>query len=206
MKPHRYWNRQSAESAEVQKVGAWESLNFAAVPGAWRGRVKHIFEARGGSYSFEANTWLDSLAASFRKLRVPINLDDGEIIAMADQCARQAMSMGEIAPGVFLSDPAALRARMASFCGRYGIAAPEALRVSRNGSQVGVSDAGALARMAHPLWWRRRLRQAQGRLLEGKAIDLGYVSMEKEIYASDVTVNRRRQQRARNAAGSAAAS
>ena len=59
---------------------------------------------------------------------------------------------------------------------------------------------GAVARLCCPLWWRRQVRKAHGRRVEGSAIGLGLVHTRAGLYASDETVGRRREQRSRNRA------
>jgi hypothetical protein len=171
------------------------------VPGQWRGRVVKGFERRKAEGESAGRKWLTDLNHDFRGLRVPVGLTDSDLIDLATRKAAEAMGAAEVAPGVYLSEPAALRRRLDAFVGRYGIKPPEPLRITRKGTKAGVSDSGAIARMCCPLWWRRKLREAQARALEGKAIELGFVHRRAEIYASNATVERRQQQRKRNAAG-----
>lgn len=56
----------------------------------------------------------------------------------------------------------------------------------------------ALARVFDPQWWRHQVRRIQARKIESVARDIRLVSVNAGIYASDATVNRRRQQRHRN--------
>ncbi|MDR5739502.1 replication endonuclease [Caballeronia sp. LZ016] len=58
----------------------------------------------------------------------------------------------------------------------------------------------AILRMQCHLWWRRQLRRAQARAVEGSAIGLGYVHKGGDCYVSDESVMHRLQQNARNAA------
>lgn len=174
---------------------------LAAVPLQWRGRVGGIHAGRmpGGGFmelaarykaERDADEWLADMAGRVGALRVPVDISDSELCDLAESCARKALSMGEFAPGVFVSDKGALRARLAAYVGRYGVAAP--------GEKT--KDGPALARMTCPDWWRRGLRVSQARGLEGAALALGYVHRQGEIYASNATVERRGQQRRRNAA------
>lgn len=191
-----YW-RARAERADRDWVGSM----LWPVPEQWRGRVVEKYHALDVERGNAARLWLSDLYRDFQGLRVPVSLTDAELIDYANRRAAESMSLCEVAPGVFLSEPAALRARLAAYVKRYGIAEPEPIRITRKGRRAGVSDAGAIARMCCPLWWRRKLRQGQARAIEAKAIELGYVHKRAEIYASDATVARRQQQRARNAAG-----
>lgn len=62
----------------------------------------------------------------------------------------------------------------------------------------GVSVAGAVARMSDAFWWRRGVRKTHGRGVEAAAIKLGLVHKRAGLYASDESVERRRQQKRRN--------
>jgi hypothetical protein len=168
----------------------------------------------------EANVWLRETTGRLGALRVPVTLTDTDLCELARKLAKDAMGMGEYAPsGGGLSfnsnseevrafyadkpfnfyDKAQLRQRLAAFVARYGIRPPEPRRLTKRGTWAGIEDVPAIRRMTDHLWWRRGLRVAQARNLEAEAIRLGYVHRQAEIYASDVTVERRRQQRKRNA-------
>lgn len=169
--------------------GAFEAPLFAAVPGAWRGRVRRLFERKKKSGLAVANGWLRDTGEDMRALRVPLDLSDGELCELAAKLAREAFSLAEPLAGIWYGAEQ-LRQRMAAFCSRYGIGGPGGT----------VTDTGAISRMTCPLWWRRKLRASQSRAIEAQAIKLGYVHRRAEIYASDLTVNRRSQQKARNRA------
>mgnify|MGYP002713018735 CR=1 FL=1 len=68
----------------------------------------------------------------------------------------------------------------------------EALKVGRKYDLY-----GAVMRMADEFWWRRRLRKTFGRSVETIAIGQGLVRKQAGIYASDETVSRRTEQKAR---------
>lgn len=179
----------------------WQAQRLGYVPGPWRERVRRLHvkrlevaEALENAHQQSearrlANLWLLETTGRMEALRVPVTLTDPELIDMANDRAKKAMSLAEVAPGVFHTVPGALRARLAGFVARYGIKAP--------GEEF--DDGPAIARMICPLWWRRQLRKAQARALEAEAIRLGYVHRQGEIYASSVTVERRAQQKKRNA-------
>lgn len=57
---------------------------------------------------------------------------------------------------------------------------------------------GRLARLQDDHWWRRGVRKSHGRDVETVAQRLGMVSARSEIYCSNETVTRRRQQKTRN--------
>lgn len=181
----------------------WEGRRLALVPEAWRGRVQRGYQKRldkaaavragqGKRTKAEqaANAWLADVSGIFERVRFPVGVTEGDIRDKAAECAAAAWSLAEIVPGVFVPDAAALRARLAGFVATFGVVPP--------GEKI--KDGPAIARMTAPLWWRRALRVAQARQLERGAITLGYVHKAAEIYASDATVQRRTEQRRRNAA------
>lgn len=179
----------------IQSEAEFKAARLAMVPPAWRQRVDNLHRkkhdaATDGEGRRLAGLWLWDLSAGMAALKVPVNLTDGELCDLAARRAAECMSAGEYVPGKFIKTLSGLRARMEATVTRYGIAPPDV-----------DTDAGAVARMTCPLWWRRALRKAQARALEGKAIELGYIHKRGEIYASDATVARRQQQKARNAAG-----
>lgn len=175
--------------------------NLARVPAQWRRRVESKHAERlawadnlpVNEYSIAArmravdmaDEWLRGIVERIDGLRVPVGLSESDLVEMADRQARTCMDM---AGDCFLKTPGAIRGRLARHVEGYGIRAPEC------------DEAGpAIARMTDPLWWRRALRIAQARALEAAAIELGYVHRRAEPYASDATVERRSQQRRRNA-------
>lgn len=180
----------------------WEAQRLEAVPRQWRKRVVTLFDKRmaaalsvqGGTGKHsdavrDANVWLLETTERMASLRVPVSLSDAELCDLAKKSARECMNLAVMVPGVYVMDAGQLRQRMARFVQGYGITAPGA----------DILNAPAISRMTDELWWRRGLRVAQARNLEREAITLGYVHRNAEIYASDATVERRTQQRKRNA-------
>lgn len=180
----------------IETQAQWQARQMAGIPRQWRRKVDAMHAEKTASDYRAANLWLSDLAHRLQKLRVPIDLTDAEIIDMANKCARECMDLA----GVGLMTLEAFRERLNRYCGRYGVTPPEAERITRKGNRAGVADGPAVRRMTDGQWWRRKLRQAQARALEGEAIGLGYVHKRAEIYASNATVERRGQQKARNAA------
>lgn len=180
----------------LQTQASWVSSRLSIVPPAWVGRVEAIHAEKAAESWRPANLWLLDITDRMAGLRVPINASDAEIIDLSHKCARACMNLAGIAPQTMEG----ARGRMARFCERYGVTPPEPARTTKHGNRVGVDDEPAVKRMTDPLWWRGRLRKAQARGLEREAIALGYVHRRGEIYASDATVERRGQQRRRNAA------
>ena len=185
----------------IQPDHEWRAERLQAVPAPWRGRIarEHAASSRSWEQRTErrigevhaGNAWLRDISAACVELLghvwVPVDASDGELCDLADRCAREAFSKAN-GPAGFRT-PEDLRAVLATYAGRYGIAEP-----------AGCQDGPAIARMTDPAWWRRGLRRAQGRALERAAIRLGFVHRRDQIYASDATVQRRTEQRRRNAA------
>ena len=180
----------------------WADSQLAAVPEVWRGRVRRGYRkkldaamamprGRGliAKHEQAANHWLAGICERMGRLRLSPSLSNDELIAAAEKCAESAMALAEFAPGHFLTVPQ-LRARLNAYVDTFGIIPPAEK----------IQDRPAIVRMTDPLWWRRGLRVAQGRALEASGIALGYVHKNAEIYATTATVERRIQQKRRNAA------
>ena len=75
-------------------------------------------------------------------------------------------------------------------------------RIEKLGIEVRAeTESGVRARLSDPLFWRRKTRKHLARKVESLARnDLGLVSRRKQIYCSDDSVKRRRQQNRRNKA------
>ncbi len=169
---------------------------MSAIPDVWRPRVRQMHERqRAASGWFGAQAWLESMADKLAAIKVPVSLSDSELCDLAERRARECMGL----PGVAAGDLAMARGRMAEFCRRWGVEPPP-VKINADGVLVGVTDLGAVRRMTCPQWWRRRLRVQQARALEQGFISLGLVHRRAQIYASDTTVQRRAQQKRRNAA------
>jgi hypothetical protein len=151
-----------------------------------------VGEARRGAHS-----WLADIAARVGNLRVPVDISDSDLCDMAADRAREALNL---AAETWLRTSGAIRERLARFAAGYGLRCPALPYLARSGKMVGIEDGPAIARMTDEHWWRRGLRKAQARALEGAAIRLGYVRKGAEVYASNATVERRAQQRRRNVA------
>lgn len=182
----------------VETQGQWEFAGLSVFPGPWRENIRRRHAEKVAGSLRAGNRWLLDLSDAAKALRVPIDLTDAELRDMAADCARRAMSLTDGAFGLVTLKQ--YRAKLETFVKGYGIEPPEPARINRNGERVGCEDAPAVRRMTDEHWWRRALRRAQARDLEGWAIQLGYVHRRAQVYASDVTVERRAEQRRRNAA------
>jgi len=61
-----------------------------------------------------------------------------------------------------------------------------------------VTELGTIKRMCDKGWWNRRLRKIFNQAYEQAAIELNLVQKHKQIYASNVMVNKRKQQKLRS--------
>jgi hypothetical protein len=181
-----------------------------------------------GHPEFEANshlrTWADRLGGS----RLPLDASDADICNAADQLAQRAQDLASVLgaevkggllqptghiigefsllqqPGrvQFFTVPeayreSALRDAMARLAIGQGIEPPIPYNYE---TETGVQDGAAIARLIDAQWWRRKLRRVHAKIVEGAAIDLGYVNRARDCYVSNESVWRRAQQNERNAA------
>lgn len=152
-------------------------------------KYQQLFEApqNVGAGRFSANTFLRETVEATSGAAWRVSSSDDDLCRWAkmraDSCRRVMVSASDLELAWLV---------ISEICQRSGVE-PEEVSEKRT---VG----GAVARMACPLWWRRRVRVTHGRKVEGSAISIGLVGSGAGLYASDETVNRRWQQRGRNRA------
>lgn len=134
---------------------------------------------------YRANADLRENTEALLRVRIPLDASDFDICEAAATLAARCAGRAEI-----FHTADALRAAMERICQGQGISPPPAK----------VRDRSAIARMTCTLWWRRKLRQHQGRTVEAAAIRLGRVNKAKDLYVSQEGLRARLQQNARNAA------
>ena len=162
----------------------WMAERIAPLPTKWQQRLSRAWHATHDADPFTANTRLRLQTDQLGSLRVPLDAGDAEICAFAQTSAARCADLA-----TRRHDAPTLRAAMSAMVQRFALAPPADK----------VRDGPAIARMACPLWWRRKLRRQQGRAVESAAIVLGLVHKRSEIYCSDETLHRRQQQNRRNA-------
>ncbi len=205
----------------------WAAAQVASLPPRWRGRLlrkwqktRNAFDASDvtaeGDATRSAAYWLADTLAGLKTVSIPLDAADNDILTRAEQCARDCQDLSSqclygVAPlssaGHFndktgmletlgavgvrghFSDKTALRFAMAGVCAANHIQAPAGKRMT---------DDGAIKRMVCAQWWRRKLRKLHARAVEGSAIGIGYVNKTSDIYVSNESMKRRKQQRARN--------
>lgn len=84
---------------------------------------------------------------------------------------------------------------LSEFCSEYGVTAP---KVRAKLTANSVTELGAISRMCEKGFWTRQLRKIFNQAYEQAAIELTLVNKHKQIYASDLTVKKRKQQKIYN--------
>lgn len=162
----------------------WAAQRLHTLPGKWQQRLRRAWAATHANDAFTANSVLRLQTDRLQVLRVPLDASDDEICTFAQATAARCADLA-----TRRHDAPALRSAMAAMVQRYALQPPADK----------VRDGPAIARMACPLWWRRKLRRQHGRAIESSAIVLGLVHKRSEIYCSNETLHRRQQQNRRNA-------
>ncbi|PMS38482.1 replication endonuclease [Trinickia symbiotica] len=206
----------------------WARSLVADIPRPWGAHLLNAWEKRRSSFNRAkvtaegtarriANEWIREKAAMLVPVndRLPLDASDHDVCsqawAMAEHCRVKLLKIEaeqQHAPTAdFLDccraagvggdiDDAGLdhreqRQRLAAICEAAGIAAPEETRYE---------DQPAVRRMVAAHWWRGRLRKVHAQAVEAGAINLALVSRGRQCYVSDVSVQARLRQNARNAA------
>ena len=146
--------------------------------GRWH-RLKGASEFTG---SYDANTFIRTTVELLDKVRIPLDATDAEI---CDRSMTLALRCCQLA--TLYHDASTLRGAMDRVAEGQGVEPP-----SRKIKKF-KEDGPAIARMACPIWWRRKLRAHHGRSLEAAAIRIGYVSQREQIYCSNETLYRMQQ-------------
>jgi len=139
-------------------------------------KYKHVYESQGRS---NANLDLMGINHTLKTSSIKLASSDDDIRKKASACAIRCSKI--IAGGGLFNGCA--------YAKDMGIKLPRSK-----------TDTGKIARLSCEYWWRRALRKKHGRTVEGLALDLTIVNKHKEIYASNASLNRRRNQKSRNRA------
>ena len=175
----------------------WAEAITGHLPRKWQGRVlgrwARARRAKPGAdwiaqqhADTRANIEIRETVASLGKTPIPLDASDATLCDRAETMAAACFERSTV-----YSDANLLRASMSRIVVANGLTAPHA---------IDVENAPAIARMTDPIWWRRGIRKAHAKAVEGAAIRLGYVNRARECYVSDQSVRRSLQQDARNLA------
>ena len=183
----------------------WAAGLVASLPAKWQHRLLSRWEKLGKPRSktlaaeakarFDANTFIRQAVTVLDTVRIPLDASDAAVV---DAGEVQALRCAELATLYHsLQD---LFTAMARACYAQGVQPPLPRRKPKSEEDKQKAMRAGIARMTCPQWWRRKLRAHHGQTLESTAITLGYVHKNSEIYCSNETLYRRRQQNERNAA------
>jgi len=169
----------------------WLRGRLAGMPFMWGKHLAAEHARRGGLESQAANLWLLEVTDKAAG-RLPLGASDWDIREAAKEVARTAylMAVEEMHSG---AGHDGVRRALEGLCQGWGI---------EPAAQQGEPG---LLRMLDERWLLRRLRRAHNRRAEGAAIAGGVVRRGLWPYASQDAVQRRQDQRKRNAAAMAAA-
>lgn len=176
----------------------WAGQRVSTFPVRWQTRLLRAWERERahrahGHWTAEAeahraaNLNLLHLTGELSAVRWNLDASDAEICDAAQKQADRCAALAEV-----FHQPEALYAAQARMCEGCSVTAP----MVKEGGPV----MPAIRRMMDPLWWRRQLRKAHAKAVEGAAIRLGLVNRKRDPYVSNESLNRRTQQNARNAA------
>ncbi|MES2637411.1 MAG: replication endonuclease [Pseudomonadota bacterium] len=165
-------------------VTAYLKRSFSALPKRFRpvvnDRYIDVFRKSG---AISASEFLNKTVKKTAGRNELLAGNDSEIVEHAKHCAKAAYLEGS----KYLVPKMALDA-MLQFAIGQKVAPPSDK----------ITPQGRFNRLICDKWWRRAIRKAIGREVEGLAIDLGLVNKQKGQYASDETVSRRLRQKKRN--------
>jgi hypothetical protein len=147
--------------------------------------AEKLEQNKDGKGRFYANSLLKETVDLVGGVAADLASDNGALIAYAKARAAECFR-------VFgrLHDHEAALSAMLVICSRVGVQPPDDKKYTTRGKT---------ARLVDDLWWRRSIRKAVGRSVEHSAIRIGLVHRRAGIYASNETVERRSQQKRRNA-------
>lgn len=194
----------------------------ALLPARWAAYVGIEWEKRGGAWERVALDWVLAVTESAPG-RVPLSATDEDLRALAKEAAADCAALEQFAA---TRGARAVVEMMARQCARWGVLPPAGVEQKGCGmimpnaifskitqkdcaivdsrekreSVFGISrDLPAIRRMTCARWWLRRLRRAHGRRADAAAVRAGVVRRGLWPYASQDAVERRGDQRRRNA-------
>ena len=165
----------------------WRAKLFKTVPKEFAFAMAKEYEIR---YVFDgqkaANLYLLDHRERIEVLPSPLSSNESDIEAQAKRIASENRQRAWL-----YSDNDKLAVELWRSAKRLGVRPP-----SPENPQITIS--GAIKRLCADEWWRHALCLVHGRNLEATAIRLGLVHSHASAYVSNVTVERRRNQKRRN--------
>jgi hypothetical protein len=131
----------------------------------------------------DANVKLRETVEQLQHVRLSLNATDADLINSAESHAVQCLDVARLNRDIEMQ-----RHAMNHFVSSRGLLPPPRK----------VATHAAILRMGCPRWWRRSLRALYATSVEATAIQLGYVNVSSDLYASHETVARRLEQLRRN--------
>lgn len=183
---------------------AWVARKVATLPGVWQDVISR--EWRGAWSEFEGHRRAANLAVlhavdqltDAQRAGLRPDASDDDVRARAVLFARH-YSTGIDACGADHERAAAWALSQLDRHGMYEFW--PGWKPGKPGEQdAGRSAVACLVRVRCEHWWRRVLRRVFARTVEGCSVGLGLVNKARQSYVSTLSVQRRRQQVARNAA------
>lgn len=212
----------------LESSNAWAHRIVGALPPRWEKKLLTRYGQQRNAHAFgdhlgevmaerSANIELREVVDRLAVVRIPLDASDTTICQAADALANRCFELASASmagaersqdtrgqwitgksldPMPLLGTPPLIRAALGRVAIGQGVTPP--IDHPCNGAHV--EDGPAIARMTDPQWWRRQLRRAHAKAVEGTAIRLGYVNKKRDPYISNESVMRRAQQNERNAA------
>lgn len=183
--PHNISDRQLARIASVAEPDDVRFLagQLAHIPSSYHPKLLNDYRQRKHCAGRrDANLWALDVTKLFTGRGLNYAADDSEIVEMAEQAARTVReklphcTSEEITLEIF-----------GHIAARYDIQLPKLDTIR-----------ALIQRMSAEKWWRKQLRK-RFQKVEAAAIQAGFVNRRAGLYASDETVNRRQQQKRKNA-------
>lgn len=160
----------------------WLASKVEPFPDAVRGLLLERFHSEQQELapalrwpSRSMHEWLHTATGELRAAKVHRAFDEQRIRDYAENYSRLAARIPKLAD----------RSEYACSCGVDAPAGP------------GITEAGAMARLGDPLWWRRQLRKVWTRAAENGMRDIGAIRKGRAPYSSDEAVRHRRGQKRR---------
>lgn len=175
---------------------AWASAQVASLPPRWQRRLfnrwektKAAFDASvltaKGDATRSAAYWLQDMLARLNTVNIPLDASDGDICDRAELLSKHCAELGSV------FKEWELRSALETVCRHNSVKPPYTKNKTTAETEVN--------RMICPMWWRRQLRKVQAQAVESAAISIGYVNKTRDLYVSNESLVRRRQQNKRNA-------